>query len=273
MHPDELRRQAITALFSDSVISKLVALKGGNALRLVYGQTRTSLDIDFSLRSDFDEVSFRLHLDSSLRNHFRALGYPVVSLKVQSRPQRGPNTFGYGLELRLVEEHVYEKNKSDADKLRVLASGCKYFVEIEFSKDEYLGSVRTVDWDIPVIVYTHEAITIEKLRALCQQLPVYEHRKKKTARARDFYDICAALDGGVDLFTDDCLRIAREVFSTKVVDLNLLLKLSGESEREHHRVDWKSVVDSVPADTLKSFDYYFERVGGLARDLHAHWNI
>ena len=55
---DEIRRITITAIFSDDLLSEILVLKGGNALALIYGvSTRTSLDLDFSMNSDFPDVA------------------------------------------------------------------------------------------------------------------------------------------------------------------------------------------------------------------------
>jgi predicted nucleotidyltransferase component of viral defense system len=54
----EIRRVVITAMFSDDFLSDHIVLKGGNALSLVYGlSSRTSLDLDFSMDSDFPDVA------------------------------------------------------------------------------------------------------------------------------------------------------------------------------------------------------------------------
>ena len=54
----EIRRTAITALFSDDMLLDRLVLKGGNALSLVYELTsRTSLDLDFSMANAFDDFA------------------------------------------------------------------------------------------------------------------------------------------------------------------------------------------------------------------------
>jgi hypothetical protein len=55
---DQIRRIAITAVFSDDFFFEKVVLKGGNALALALGMSgRTSLDLDFSIENDFDDVA------------------------------------------------------------------------------------------------------------------------------------------------------------------------------------------------------------------------
>jgi len=63
-----VRRLAIVALFSDDQLFEQIVLKGGNALRLVYGLSpRTSLDLDFSIEKDFGDV------DDTRNRIFRAV--------------------------------------------------------------------------------------------------------------------------------------------------------------------------------------------------------
>jgi len=269
---DELRKQTILALFADPDLLEQIALKGGNALRLVYGQHRTSIDIDFSLAPGVNG-EFGQKVELAIRKHFEALGLKVVVFNLKPKPPKGERKFGYKLKFSVLEEALFLKHREEQGKIQALASDHARCVEVEFSMDEFLGSVETVDWDVPICVYTRKAIVIEKLRALCQQLPEYLPRQNKTARARDFYDICEALDSGLDLSAPDSREIALPIFGVKQVPLSSLLELGRPEEREHHRVDWRSVQDTVPSRNLKSFDEYFERVATLARNLHADWNV
>ena len=43
--------------------------------------------------------------------------------------------------------------------------------------------------DYTIYVYSPTMIAIEKLRAICQQMPEYALQRRPSARARDFYDI------------------------------------------------------------------------------------
>jgi addiction module HigA family antidote len=54
---DDILKLTITALFSDDVLFEQLVLKGGNAMTLVYHiSPRVSLDLDFSMEADFDNV-------------------------------------------------------------------------------------------------------------------------------------------------------------------------------------------------------------------------
>ena len=51
-----IKRLAIVALVSDDQLMGIIVLKGGNALNIAYDiSNRGSVDIDFSIESDFSE--------------------------------------------------------------------------------------------------------------------------------------------------------------------------------------------------------------------------
>jgi hypothetical protein len=99
-------------------------------------------------------------------------------------------------------------------------------------------------------------LAIEKLRAICQQMPEYAKRGHPVARARDFYDIYMILDSTrPDLHSPENLRLISDIFRAKEVDLKLLKDIG--NFREFHRPDWPSVQLSVTGE-LKEFDFYFD---------------
>ena len=113
-------------------------------------------------------------------------------------------------------------------------------------------------------------IAIEKLRAICQQMPEYPLRRYSVPRARDFYDIHAIVSGArVNLGTSENLEMTRNIFAAKKVPLSLLPRLG--AHREFHRQDWPSVELTVEGD-LKSFDFYFDFVLEQVRLLKTLWD-
>ena len=96
----DIRRTAIVAMFSDDVLMEQLVLKGGNALDLVHGLTaRGSLDIDYSIEGDFDnlpEIEARRCL-RALRGRFDSVGLLVFDqkfLRRPSSPKPGQETIG-----------------------------------------------------------------------------------------------------------------------------------------------------------------------------------
>ena len=120
-----------------------------------------------------------------------------------------------------------------------------------------------------VVVYTPEMIAIEKLRAICQQMPEYPLRSHPAPRARDFYDVYSTVTSAdINLGTKEHLELVRSIFAAKSVDLGLLNKI--ENYQEFHGQDWRSVEDTVFGD-LNTFDFYFDFVVKQVQLLKSLW--
>lgn len=122
----EIRRVAITAVFSDDLLLDLLVLKGGNAISLVYHlSSRTSLDLDFSLDSDFPDLAdARTRLFRALHDRFDAKGVIVFDEHLEPKPQiKGEDSKpwwgGYELRFKLIDRVKYEVFKGRPEKLRI----------------------------------------------------------------------------------------------------------------------------------------------------------
>lgn len=276
---DKIRIVAITAVFSvDSLYDKL-ALKGGNALRLIYEiQDRTSLDLDFSLEGDFpDFEETRESLLHALRDRMDSAGYCVFDERLFKRPPNPTGTWGgYQLEFKVITREEHERLGGDLGQLRRKAIALNATQSrtwtVQFSRFEFCeGKVRREIDDHTIYVYTPQMLVIEKLRALCQQMPAYSHRGHPAPRARDFYDICEVLQKLIspeDLKTAESVHLARAIFAAKQVPLALL---SGIREtRDFHAPDWPSVDQSI-LGPRHPFGVYFDFVVQLVEDLENVW--
>jgi len=266
----EIRRVIITALFSDDYFLEHLALKGGNALSLVYGVSgRTSLDLDFSIDSDFpDFKEAYARLQRALVDRFDAAGLVVFDVQLEPKPRLEgedlkPWWGGYELRFKLIEQQKYAALKDRIDRLRINAMvtgiGQDKTFRVDLSKCEYTAGKAEREMDsFTIYVYTPEMIAVEKLRAICQQMPEYPHRGWPSARARDFFDIYIVVRKcGVDLASDANRELINHVFSAKEVPLHLLSKIN--EYREFHRPDWDAVRSSV-VGPLEGFDFYFDFV-------------
>lgn len=280
MNFDDVRRLSIIAMFSDDNLMDQLVLKGGNALAFIYQiGARASLDIDISIDGDFDDLEdARNRVFRSLRERFDSVGYVVFDLSFERRPavERDPDKRwgGYNVEFKLIEKAKHEELRADIDAIRrnafVTGPLQRKVFRIELSKYEFCSgkAERELD-DYTIYVYTPEMIAIEKLRAICQQLPEYHARVHKTARARDFYDIHALVtQAGVNLSSPENIELARNIFAAKDVPLTLLPKV--KDSEELHRPDWPSVVDAV-AGNLMSFADYFKFVMGQIELMKTLW--
>lgn len=279
----EIRKIAITAIVSDDFLFEKVALKGGNALALALGLSdRTSLDLDFSIENDFEDLEdVQNRIFSALERRFDTAGYAVFDLKFEAKPAtlregQSPRWGGYMVTFKLMEKGKYLRlsNNIEAVRRQALVVGPEQgrTFTIDLSKYEYIAGTTEVDIDhYAVRVYSPEMIAIEKLRAIYQQMPEYTPQRRPRARARDFYDIHLIVTRtNLKLNEPEMLELSRRVFEAKEVRLDLLSKI--RTTREFHRPDWDAVKASIPG-SLEDFDYFFEFVVGEVELMKALWEV
>ena len=106
-------------MFSDDTLFTQLALKGGNALNLVHQLgSRSSLDVDLSLETDFDDIDdSRERIFRTLKARFAEASITVFDEKFGSRPPHnsaGDKTWGgYQVEFKLMETAKYETMKDE----------------------------------------------------------------------------------------------------------------------------------------------------------------
>ena len=83
----DIRRLVIIAMFSDDVLFEKLVLKGGNAVSLVYRYgARGSLDVDFSIDGEFEDV------EDAAKRISKALADGKMPPKGQPRPSQDDMT-------------------------------------------------------------------------------------------------------------------------------------------------------------------------------------
>ncbi len=278
----DIRRLVIIAMFSDDVLFNRLVLKGGNAISLVYGfGTRGSLDVDFSIDGDFDDLEdTERRINVALTDRFRSAGYVLFDYSFVPRPSivgaKGSRWGGYRAQFKIIERDKHEKLGDNLEAARrnatIIGPSQKRNFTIDFSKWEFCeGKANAELQDYAIYVYTPAMLLLEKIRAICQQMEEYELRAEKSARARDFYDIYVLMkEAKINLAAQDTLELARQIFAAKYVPLDLIGKLS--NYREFHRPDWPSVQDTVGSD-LEPFDFYFDFVLQTAKTLDPLWKV
>lgn len=280
MELKEIRRLVIIALFSDDELMEELVLKGGNALDIVHGiGSRTSLDIDLSIAKDFvDLKDTETRIFKSLKDRFDAAGYVIFDETFEARPRKRREGLsevwgGYAIDFKLIDKTGHEKYKDDLTKLQKyaipVAPNHSPKFKIEISKYEFVETKEEVDFDdYTIYVYSLPMIAVEKLRAICQQMPEYHLRGYPTPRARDFYDIHSIVTAKeINLTSAENIDLIQHIFEAKEVPLEFLNKV--EETREFHRENWQAVIESVSGD-LKDFDYYFDFVLQMIKDLKAN---
>lgn len=287
---EKIRRLAIIAMFSDDDLMDMLVLKGGNVLDLIYGiSARSSIDIDFSIADEFkkdDLDSIKSKIQTVLRNTFREAGYEVFDLVFMEKPKKiSPELAnfwgGYQIVFKLIELDKYDQLKNDIDSLRRNAAPIdpnqrKKF-RIEISKFEYCEIKQKRDIDgYTIYIYSPPMIVLEKLRAICQQMPEYRKFVKShppTARARDFVDIYFVFkEYKIDIKSKKNIKLLKAIFDAKKVQIRLIGEI--HKYRDFHYQDFPAVKDTVkPGRKLKDFDFYFNYVIDKFKVLKPLWEV
>jgi len=275
----DIKHIVIRALVSDDDIMESIVLKGGSAIEEFYNpdnKARASIDIDFSLKDefeDFDDVSQKV--SKLLEDEFAISPYRMLDFVFYPNPKIIKNKIrsGYKIEFKVVSQEVYARMPEDLKRLRsysyTIDTGKTF--KVEFNSFEYCdgSDYKKID-NYDLRVYTPQMIVCEKLRAICQQTSEYksliQSERPPNARARDFYDIHYLTTlYEIDLNADENHRLLIPMFSQKKVPLAYLKLI--KSSYSQHLLDEQSLISTVTKASYKGFKYYFDYVVSLVSDL------
>ena len=177
-----------------SLASRIV-FKGGNALQFVYGNVRSTADLDFTAEADFpdDKQEIIRLFDAAFKT---GLGRYRVKLRCQTIERNPP-----GLDKTMPTYRIKACFQMPGDRYYQNFDESKAFsevIELEISINDLLCETMEKTFSTassPVRVCTLEDIIAEKLRALLQQIP------RKRSRPQDVFDIASMvrLRGDLDL--------------------------------------------------------------------------
>lgn len=283
---EKIKKAGIVAMFADDDLMDLMVLKGGNAMDIVHRlNSRSSVDLDFSMREDLDHNVVKPKLERALKSTFELEGYLAFDVNFSQRPGRMPTDLasfwgGYLVDFKIVSLKRAAEVNYDVETMRReavrLGEGTKFTIDI--SRYEYVEDKVEFDLDgYRIFVYSPEMIVCEKLRAICQQMPEYApiigRNGLGNQRARDFIDIEVLVRVlGVDLASDRARHTVREMFALKRVPLYLLSHIRGT--REFHALGFDEVRAAMkPGVQIETFDHYFEFVVDQCAKLEALWDM
>jgi predicted nucleotidyltransferase component of viral defense system len=278
---EKIKKITLKAMYSDDDLMEILVLKGGNAIDLIYGiSSRSSLDLDFSMQSDFQDIAVsESKIKQTLDKTFNEEGYQIIDFKFKKKPQIcGEDKMkfwgGYSIDFKVIDKQIFIDNQSNISKLRILArdidSKHKKNFTIDISKFEYCTGKKSSFIDgLRIYVYSPEMIIFEKIRAICQQTKEYlkiMEAQLPTPRAHDFFDIYTLMKK-LKIKTNALdVSVLKSIFEIKKVPFELINKIEGS--REFHRLGFDQVKDTLkPGEELQNFDFYFNFVLDLIQKI------
>lgn len=277
----KIKKITLKAMYSDDDLMETLVLKGGNAIDLIYGvSSRSSLDLDFSMQSDFQDIAVsERKIKQALDKSFNEEGYQILDFKFKKKPHvcgEDKMNFwgGYSIDFKVIDKQMFIDNQSNISKLRMLASDIdskhKKIFTIDISKYEYCIGKKTSFVDgLKIYLYSPEMIIFEKIRAICQQTKEYlkiMEAQRPTPRAHDFFDIYTLIKK-LKINTKSLdVGILKSIFEIKKVPFELVNKI--EDSREFHRLGFDQVKDTLkPGEELHDFDFYFDFVVDFIQEI------
>ncbi|HEY1174250.1 MAG TPA: nucleotidyl transferase AbiEii/AbiGii toxin family protein [Verrucomicrobiae bacterium] len=112
------------------------------------------------------------------------------------RAGQSPKWGGYRVEFKIIEKDKAKAFSDSVEKLRrnatIMGDNQERKFSIDISKHEFCSVKQEYQLDdYTIYTYTLPMMALEKVRALCQQLPGYSLQTTPRPRAQDFYDIHA----------------------------------------------------------------------------------
>lgn len=278
---EKIKRLAIIAMVSNDYLMEQLVLKGGNAIDIIYQLSgRASIDLDYSIPTDFkshEPSEITETIKDALCTTFAEEGLSVFDLEIEEKPsgigQIDEMEFwgGYQIEFKLIPTDILSEQGKNLKLLRraatIVGPNNRQTFKIDIGKFEYCSGKVAKELDgYTLYVYSTEMLVLEKLRAICQQIPEYREMVKShdpVPRARDFFDIYIITQKfPIDMNNQRIKDMLIAIFAVKKVPLDYLNQVS--SHRDFHRREFVSLKDTVKSGVkLKDFDFYFDYVIGM----------
>ncbi|MBI3897329.1 MAG: nucleotidyl transferase AbiEii/AbiGii toxin family protein [Gammaproteobacteria bacterium] len=273
---EEVIHESVVALFSNEILRRTLVLKGGSALFLTQNiNTRLSTDIDFSVSSEIENPDqYFAYIGNALSEHFSTLGFEVFDTVFRKKPKERMESkpkfwAGWCFEFKLISAKLSSRDIEFKQRAALIPDGAAASrIEIEISEYEYCDSTEKVELDGSVVTcYSTALLVLEKLRAICQQHPLYPHGKLKN-RARDYFDIYQLVKKyrSTELYAELRHHLP-QVFAAKDVSPELIKGIFEPEFVEFQASHFASVEAAVKKETIEPFGFYLEQLRLLVSDL------
>ena len=187
---EEARRRLVqfvilASMSSSAAVLARVAFKGGNALRFVHGNPRSTLDLDFSAEGDFPDSpeDIKRLMDAALKTAERRYQIKARCQSLHRNPPGLDKTFPT-YRIKVCYQFPGDKHYQNFGERK----GFSEVVEVEISLNDVVCETDEREFHETaksVRVCTLADIISEKLRALLQQVP------RRRSRPQDVFDIAS----------------------------------------------------------------------------------
>lgn len=193
---EEARRRLVqfvilASISSSTALVSCVAFKGGNALRFVYGNKRSTLDLDFSADGDFPDspADIKVLMNAALMTGERQYQVKARCQSIHRLPPGVDKTMPT-YRIKVCFQLPGDRHFQNIDERLAAGKHLSDVVEVEISLNDVLcetGDEQLSPEAKPLRVCTLDDILSEKLRALLQQVP------RNRSRPQDVFDIASML--------------------------------------------------------------------------------
>jgi predicted nucleotidyltransferase component of viral defense system len=248
---DEARKRfaqfvALESIAAEPGLAEVLAFKGGNALRFIYGSPRGTLDLDFTADASFpdEQEHIRQTLDRALRQGGNLFGIKLKCQRVERKPakkQATLPTYDIAIGYQLPGDRYFADLESPGRQVATVVK-----VEISFNDVVCETQRRQLTQRHPgeIRVCSLEDIVAEKLRALLQQ--VIRNRN----RPQDVFDIARTMrDHGEAL---DLVKVAAFLVQKSTARGISVTRtaFSAEEVKTRAAYEYDQVVVDSPADRI-----------------------
>ena len=285
----EIRSLVIVALFSEDQLLDQLVLKGGNAINLIYGYgSRSSLGRRLLDRRRLSLIPMKpeTYCYGLYGQGFTRGGHEIFDFEFPEKTfvtkDWTPTTGGEGIRLSskslsvLDFEQIRREFRRNASRTAIeIGPAAPTDIPSRFSASmNSAGKSGRRNFRITQsFVYTPEMLSLEKLRAICQQMEEYPIATKSYSEGKGFLRYLCRPERGARLIgrSQECLELARTIFAAKDVpsatDRTQSPVTVISTSRIGHR--WRTRV----SERLKDFNFYVDFVVNESTKLQPLWVV
>jgi len=255
---DRFAQYVVLDCIGAALMGRHVSLKGGNALRFVYGSPRSTIDLDFTADTSVqdDEKAVEMLVAQATSRAESQHGVKMRVQRVRRNPPLRPSstfpTYSVTVAYQLPGDRFYAGFDSHQGPLPQV-------VRLEISLNDRVCEVQTGRLDPKrrsrLTVCTLEDILAEKLRSILQQIPRKRHRRQ------DVFDLARYARARRNEL--DLVKIARFLLEKAAVrDIQVTKRAYDDEARTRASADYEKLEEQIQEEFIP-----FEQAWALVLEL------